>query len=135
MSDDAADCRKRAQEAAGIAEKMTGPLDKAVWLKVASEWLKLAETAEAQRKSKGLAVMRNPPDLPPAITPAFIKDMQAYFTEEDGLKRDVIAVRQLNTLKELQGPHEKKLRLSDVKEMFEQMKNQATLAGPSRRGH
>ena len=123
--DAAADCRKRAQEAVGIAEKMTGPLDKAVWLKVASEWLKLAETAEAQRKSKGLAVMRNPPDLPPAITPAFIKDMQAFFAEDDGLKRDVIAVRQLNILKELQGPHERKLRLSDVNAMFRQMRDQA----------
>jgi hypothetical protein len=49
--DDAAGCRKRAKEAADIAEKMTNPLDKAAWLK-ASEWLKLAETAEAQR-SKG----------------------------------------------------------------------------------
>jgi len=50
--DDAAGCRKRAKEAADIAEKMTNPLDKAAWLKVASEWLKLAATAEAQR-SKG----------------------------------------------------------------------------------
>jgi hypothetical protein len=32
---------------------MTNPQDKAVWLKVATEWLKLAENAEAQRKSKG----------------------------------------------------------------------------------
>jgi hypothetical protein len=51
--DDAASCRKRAKEAADIAEKMTNPQDKAVWLKVATEWLKLAENAEAQRKSKG----------------------------------------------------------------------------------
>jgi hypothetical protein len=48
--DDAANCRKRAKEAADIAEKMTNPQDKAVWLKVAFEWFKLAETAEAQRK-------------------------------------------------------------------------------------
>jgi hypothetical protein len=54
--DDATDCRKRAKEAADIAEKLTNPQDKAVWLKVGSEWLKLAETAEAQRKSEGLTV-------------------------------------------------------------------------------
>ena len=56
--DDAADCRKRAKEAASISEKMTKPQDKAVWLKVASEWLKLAETTEAQRQSEDLTVIR-----------------------------------------------------------------------------
>jgi hypothetical protein len=48
--DNATDCRKRAKEAADIAEKLTNPQDKAVWLKVALEWFKLAETAEAERK-------------------------------------------------------------------------------------
>jgi hypothetical protein len=120
--DDAADCRKRAKEAADIAEKMTNPQDKAVWLKVASEWLKLAETIEAQGKSEDLTVIRKALDLAPAGSRAFIKDMEAFFAEDDLLKRDVIAVRQLNTLKELQGPHERKLRLSDVKAMFEQMR-------------
>jgi hypothetical protein len=120
--DDAADCRKRAKEAADIAEKMTNPQDKAVWLKVASEWLKLAETTEVQRKREGLTVIRKALDLAPAGSRAFIKDMEAFFAEGDLLKRDVIAVRQLNTLKELQGPHERKLRLSDVKAMFEQMR-------------
>ena len=129
--DDAADCRKRAKEAADIAEKMTNPQDKAVWLKVASEWLtlaknterlKLAETTEAQRKREGLTVIRKALDLAPAGSRAFIKDMEAFFAEGDLLKRDVIAVRQLNTLKELQGPHGRKLRLSDVKAMFEQMR-------------
>ena len=120
--DDAADCRKRAKEAADIAQKMTNPQDKAVWLKVASEWLKLAETTEAQRKSEDLTVIRKALDLAPAGSRAFIKDMEAFFAEGDLLKRDVIAVRQLNSLKELQGPHERKLRLSDVKAMFEQMR-------------
>jgi hypothetical protein len=120
--DDAASCRRRAKEAADIAEKMINPQDKAVWLKVASEWLKLAETAEAQRKSEGLTVIGEADDLAPASSHAFIKDMEAFFAEGNLLKRDVIAVRQLNNLKELQGPHERKLRLSDVKAMFEQMK-------------
>ena len=120
--DDAADCRKRAKEAADIAEKMTNPQDKAVWLKVASEWLKLAETAEAQRKSKGLTVIRKPLDLPPAVAHAFIKDMEAFFAESDLLKRDVIAVRQLHALKQHQGPRDKALGLSDVKAMFLEMK-------------
>jgi hypothetical protein len=37
-------------------------------------------------------------------------------------KRDAIAVRQLHALKERQGPCEWALRLSDVKEMFLEMK-------------
>jgi hypothetical protein len=37
----------------------------------------------------------------------------------------LIAVRQLQALRELQGPREKKLRLSDLKAMFSQMKDQA----------
>jgi hypothetical protein len=56
------------------------------------------------------------PSLPP------LPDMRAYFAEENPIKRDGIAVRQLRALRDHQGPREKKLRLSDVKEMFAQMK-------------
>jgi hypothetical protein len=80
-------------------------------------------------------VIRKPIELPPAAARAFVDDMRAYFAEENPIKRDGIAVRQLRALREHQGPREKKLRLSDVKEMFEEMKNHANLAGPSRRGH
>ena len=65
-----------------------------------------------------------PVELPPAVARAFIKDMKAFFAEEDGHKRDAIAVRQLRALQEHQGPREKPLRLSDVKQMFLQMKDQ-----------
>jgi hypothetical protein len=54
--------------------------------------------------------------------PAFVEDMQAYFAEENPIKRDGIAVRQLRALREHQGPRDKKPRLSDVKEMFLEMK-------------
>ena len=64
-----------------------------------------------------------PLDLPPAAARAFMKDMRAYFAEDDGTKRDAIAARQLHALKEFQGPREIKLRLSDVKRMFILMKN------------
>ena len=49
--------------------------------------------------------------------------MKAYFEEENQIKRDEIAARQLHELKEFQGPQEKKLRLADVSEMFQQMKD------------
>ena len=41
--------------------------------------------------------------------------MKAYFAEENPIKADGIAVRQLRALREHQGPREKKLRLEDVK--------------------
>ncbi|MGA2057947.1 MAG: hypothetical protein ABSG88_21905 [Bradyrhizobium sp.] len=63
-----------------------------------------------------------PLDLPAAVAHAFVNDMRAFFAEPNQLKRDQIAVRQLHALKEHQGPRDKKLRLSDVKEMFTQMK-------------
>jgi len=47
---DNASCRKWAAEASEIAERMMSPPDKAAWLKVAEEWLKLAESAEARMK-------------------------------------------------------------------------------------
>lgn len=68
--------------------------------------------------------MNKPLDLPPAVARAFIEDMQAYFVEENRYKQDEIAVRQLHALKQHQGPREKPLRLSDVKAMFQQMKDQ-----------
>jgi lipase chaperone LimK len=64
-----------------------------------------------------------PLDLPPKVARAFVNDMRAYFAEENRYKQDEIALRQLHALKEHQGPREKKLRLSDVKEMFLQMKD------------
>jgi hypothetical protein len=68
-------------------------------------------------------VIRKPLDLPPAVAHAFIKDMKAYFAEEDRHKRDEIALRQLHALREHQGPREQALGLSDVKAMFLHMRN------------
>ena len=48
--------------------------------------------------------------------------MRAYFAEDNPVKRDGIAVRQLRALREHQGPRDEKLRLSDVKAMFFEMK-------------
>jgi hypothetical protein len=70
-------------------------------------------------------VARKSLHLPLTVARAFVKDMEAYFAEEDRLKRDEIALRQLHVLRECQGPREEALRLSDVKATFLQMKNQA----------
>jgi hypothetical protein len=63
------------------------------------------------------------------------QDMRAYFAEENPIKREGIAVRQLRALREHQGPREKKLRLSDIKEMFAQIKDHTYSTGHNRRGH
>jgi hypothetical protein len=38
-------------------------------------------------------VKRAPPDLPPMIGQAFVRDMRRYFAEPNGHKRDEIAAR------------------------------------------
>ncbi len=61
--------------------------------------------------------------LPPAVARAFVQDMRAFFAaKQDRYKQEEIALRQLLALKEYQGPREKALRLSDVKQMFREMK-------------
>jgi hypothetical protein len=42
----------RSRLRSGIAEKMTDPLDKAAWLKVATEWLKLLRQPRRNEKVK-----------------------------------------------------------------------------------
>ena len=60
-------------------------------------------------------------DLPRDVVRAFAEDMKTYFAEDNKHRRDAIAVRQLRALQDFQAPHEKKLRLSDVRELFEQI--------------
>ncbi|MBO4221929.1 hypothetical protein [Bradyrhizobium neotropicale] len=61
-------------------------------------------------------------DLPKEVAVAFMEDVRAYYEESSQTKRDVIAVRQLHTLNEHLPPRAKRLRLSDVKELFKQMR-------------
>jgi hypothetical protein len=48
MSHDSARYRKQADEAREQAAKVISPLDKEAWLRVAEEWLKLAESADGR---------------------------------------------------------------------------------------
>ena len=52
----------------------------------------------------------------------FVQDMRAHHAEPNAIKRDEIAARQLHALRQHCAG---KLRLSDVKEMFEQMQDRA----------
>ena len=68
---------------------------------------------------------RKPLELPNAVARAFVDDMRAFFAEPNAIKRDEIAARQLHAFREHQGPREKKLRITDVHEMFHAMKDYA----------
>lgn len=48
--------------------------------------------------------------------------MKDYFAEENPTKRDAIAAHQLSVLGQYQNPRDGKLRLSDIKAMFRQMR-------------
>jgi hypothetical protein len=51
MSNDDADrFRKQAEECREQAERAINPLDKEAWLRVAGEWIKLAQSAEGHRE-------------------------------------------------------------------------------------
>jgi hypothetical protein len=59
-------------------------------------------------------------ELPPAVAKAFVRDMQAFFAAGgSGVRADAIAAQQLHALKQ---HYRGKLKLTDVKEMFVQMK-------------
>ena len=61
--------------------------------------------------------------LPPSAVASFVRDMRAFLTEPNAIKRDEIAARQLDVLEKFRLPQERDLRLSDVKEMFLRMKD------------
>jgi hypothetical protein len=79
-----------------------------------------------QIRDQAIADMaRKPLDLPMEVAKAFVRDMRAYFAEPNAIKRDEIAARQLHALRQYQGPRDKKLRVTDVIEMFRQIKDRA----------
>jgi hypothetical protein len=68
-------------------------------------------------------IKRKPLELPPEIARRFFEDMRAFQREPNPIKRDEIAARQLEALRGYLRPRDRKLRLSDVKELFEQMRD------------
>jgi hypothetical protein len=63
-----------------------------------------------------------PLDLPPAVARGFVSAMNDYFAEDNPTRRDAIAAHQLSVLGQYQNPRDGKLRLSDIKAMFEAMR-------------
>jgi hypothetical protein len=61
-----------------------------------------------------------PIELPPAAARRFVEDMRAFFKETNQIKQEEIAARQLHALRHY---YVGQLRLTDVKEMFLQMRD------------
>jgi hypothetical protein len=66
-------------------------------------------------------MVRNKLELPAAVARRFAADMRGYQAEPNAIKREEIAAHQLHALKQ---HYAGKLRLSDVKEIFAQLKDQ-----------
>ena len=67
--------------------------------------------------------MPKPLELPLAVARAFVRDMRAFHAEKSPLKRDEIASRQVHVLRQYQGKNERPIKLHQVKEMFEEMRD------------
>lgn len=68
-----------------------------------------------------MPVKRKPIDIPPDAGRQFMADMKAYHAERDDLRRDRIAVGTRHMLLQHM-PAGTKLRLSEVKELFQRMR-------------
>ncbi|WP_338832182.1 hypothetical protein [Bradyrhizobium sp. 27S5] len=68
-----------------------------------------------------MPVTRKPLEIPPEIARQFAADMRAYHADRDGNLRDRIAVGTRHMLLEHM-PTGTKLRLNEVKELFERMR-------------
>jgi len=66
---------------------------------------------------------RKPLNLPMDAVRQFAEDMRAFHAASSTMDRAEIAERQLDALQKFLGPRDKKLRLRDVIELFEQMKD------------
>jgi hypothetical protein len=63
-----------------------------------------------------------PIELPPGFARRFAEDMRAWFAETNLIKRDEIASRRLHALRQ---HYSGKFRLTDVAQMFLELKDQA----------
>jgi hypothetical protein len=64
---------------------------------------------------------RKPLDLPPSVGRRLIADMHAFYAEPDKNKADEIAAGILHLLRE---HYREKLRMSDIKDLFEAMREE-----------
>ncbi|KJC58915.1 hypothetical protein UP10_21715 [Bradyrhizobium sp. LTSPM299] len=68
-----------------------------------------------------MPIRRKPLEIPPAAARQFVADMQAYHAEQDVNRRDEIAAGKRHMLLDHM-PSGTKLRVTEVKELFELMR-------------
>jgi hypothetical protein len=66
-------------------------------------------------------MLRKQLELPPEVASAVVRDMKAFFKAKGQLKQDEVAAKQAWLLKE-HLPRGTKLRITDVKKLFLQMR-------------
>jgi hypothetical protein len=66
-----------------------------------------------------------PIELPAKVAKTFVKHMLAFYAEKNAIKRDQIAGDAAFLLEPHMPPRTRRLRLPDIYEMFEQMKDHA----------
>jgi hypothetical protein len=64
-------------------------------------------------------------ELPPDVARTFVKHMRAYFAEKNAIKRDQIAGDAAFLLEPHLPPNYRRLRVADIYEMFDAMKDHA----------
>ena len=62
-------------------------------------------------------------EIPPDVAQRFVEDMRAFHAEKSPLKRDEIASRQIHVLRQYQGKSERPIKLHEVKQIFEEMRD------------
>ena len=70
-------------------------------------------------KPVSMIVHGTPLEIPLPVAGSFMADMKAYHAEDNPLKRDEIAARQIRALNEHRRSRDLKMRLVDVKNLFE----------------
>jgi hypothetical protein len=75
--------------------------------------------------------MPKPLDIPMQVAKAFVRDMHAYFAEPNAIKRDFIAGRQLQALRQYTPRYGRKLPITDILEMFQEMKEIRSRLAPT----
>ena len=62
---------------------------------------------------------------PSEVAKAFLRDMHAFHAEKDAIKRDEIAARRIHVLRKYQRSPELPIKPHQVKQIFEEMNDQA----------
>jgi hypothetical protein len=84
--------------------------------------VKAGSTSSTRATASCAFLLEGIPRLPPGVARRFVDDIRAFHAEPNAIKRDEIAACQLHALRQ---HYTGKLKLSDARETFEQMRDHA----------